>query len=181
MHANNKYLDLKKSTYYFEKALRINPYDTDCLENLTIIYYNSGNNSAAKAKLLRLYNLLPNNFTANKGLGTIYWLEGDYKKALTYYEKSMSLYQDDDDLNSKYALNLMKVSTDNYSTALVYAKKAVELNPNSGDNLFILAQIYIFEKNYTRGKEYYEKALALKPSIKDPIVEQELENLLKNY
>lgn len=180
-HSDKKYLDQKKSTYYFEKALKINPYNTDCLENLATIYYNLGNNSATKNMLLRLYDLQPNNFTANKGLGTIYWLEGDDKKALPYYEKAMSLYQDDDDLNSKYALTLMKVSADNYSTALVYAKRAVELNPNSGDNLFILAQVYIFSKNYTRAKEYYDKALVLKPSIKDPVVEQELEKLLRDY
>ena len=179
-HSDKKYLDQKKAAYYFEKALKINPYNTDCLENLAAIYYNLGNNSAVKNLLLRLYDLQPDNFTANKGLGTIYWLEGDDKKALPYYEKAMSLNQDDDDLNSKYALNLMKVSIDNYPTALIYAKKSVELNPNSGDNFFILAQIYMIKKDYRHGKEYYDKALALKPSIKDPIVEQELEKLLND-
>ena len=180
MHSDKKHLDLKKAAYYFGKALKIDPYNTDCLESLATIFFNLGNNSEAKDKLLRLYNLLPNNFNANKGLGTIYWLEGNDKKALPYYEKAMSLYQDDDDLNSKYALTLMKVSTSNYPTALIYAKKAVELNPDSGDNLFILAQIYIVKKDYPHAKEYYDKALAVKPSIKDPIIEQELENLLNS-
>jgi tetratricopeptide (TPR) repeat protein len=75
----------------------------------------------------------------------------------------------------------MKISESNYSTAFIHAKKAVELNPDSGDNLFILAQMYIIGKDYTHGKEYYDKALALKPSIKDPMVEKDMEKLLKNH
>lgn len=180
VNSDKKHTDLKKSSYYFEKALKINPYDIACLENLANVYYSIGNIPATKDMLFRLYNLQPDNFIANRGFGTIYNMEENYKKALPYYERALSISPNDDDLNCKYALILMKVSANNFSTAFKYAKKAVELNPNSGDNLFILAQMYIVGKDYRHCKEYYVKALEINPLLKDPVVELDMEKLLKS-
>ena len=175
LNSDKTHADLKKAAHHLEKALKINPYDPQSMELLATVYSGMGNYPPLKNLLLRLCEFQPNSFVANKGLGEIYWMEGDYKKAVQYYETAISLYPNDDVVNSKYALNLMKVSNSNYSTAMKYAKKAVEINPDNADNLFILAQMYIFSKDYRRGKDYYDKALALNPSIKDPGVEQELE------
>ena len=181
MKADKKYADLKKSVSYFEKALKTNPYDSYSLENLAEIYFNFGNFSRAKHLLLQLYGLRPDNFSANYGLGTIYHQEGNYKEAAHYFDEAISLNPNHAELNSQYALSLINVSVTNYSLALKYAKKAVELNPNNGDNLIVLARLYIFSaKDYSHGRDYYNNAVALKPSLKDPTVEQELERLLKN-
>lgn len=178
MYSDKQHADLKKAAYYYEKSLKTNPYNIGSLENLATLYYNFGNIPLSKNLLFRLYKLQPDNFNANQGLGVVYELEGDPKKALPYYEKAVSLNPDNDQVNCKYALTLMKVSMDNYSRAFVYAKKAVELNPGGADNLFILAQMYIVGKDYKRGKEYYGKALEINPSLKDSVIEQDMEKLL---
>lgn len=175
LNADKKYVDMKKSAYYLEKALKTNPYGTEAMQFLITVYSNMGNFPGIKDLLFRLYDIQPDNFLANKGLGEVYWMDGDYKKAVQFYETALSLNPDDDVVNSKYALNLMKVSSDNFSTAMKYAKKAVEINPDNADNLYMLAQMYVIGKDYKHGKEYYYKALALNPAIKDPSLEQDIE------
>lgn len=177
MYAGKKYFDLKKATYYYEKALKTNPYDTMSLENLSTVYYNQGNLPGMKPLLLRLYNILPRNFTANNGLAGIYEAEGDYQKALGYYETAQSISPNDEGTYTKYTVCLTKISMKNYPLAQQRTKKAIERNPNNPDNYVILAQIYIDASAYQLAKENYDKALSLNPALKSTVIEQALDKL----
>jgi tetratricopeptide (TPR) repeat protein len=70
---------------------------------------------------------------------------------------------------------MMKVSTSKYlNQALGYAKRGAELKPESADAMYIYAQVLIYSNDYHKARDYYHKAIELKPSLKDPLVEQAL-------
>ncbi|CAN5349876.1 hypothetical protein BH10BAC1_BH10BAC1_20300 [soil metagenome] len=70
----------------------------------------------------------------------------------------------------------MKVSPKKYlQDALYYAKRGVELNPNNGENLYTYSQILFITTDYTKSSDYYYKAIAIKPSLKDVAIEKKFE------
>jgi|AntAceMinimDraft_17_1070374.scaffolds.fasta_scaffold02383_6 tetratricopeptide (TPR) repeat protein len=163
-----------KAKYYFERALKTNPYDTLNIKYLATIHYLLGNLKRSEELFLQLLELSPSNYICNKYLGAISESNGKLGKALLYYEKALKVSPNDDELYSKLAYLMMAKSTNNLHKALPYARKAVELNPESANNIYILSQVLVYANNYSEASNYYYQAISMSPSLRDPNMEKVL-------
>lgn len=173
-----KYYDRKKAIYYFEKALKTNPYDTICLEHLSTVYFSGEEINKAKALMFRLTALSPHNLIALKGLAGIYELEGDFKKGSEYYKAALNISPEDAYDNAHLAFCLMKQTEKNYSIAIKYIEKAMVIDPNNANNLYIYAQMFIVKKDYYKAQEYYQRAIAINPALRNAVIEEELNKFI---
>ena len=162
-----------KAQFYFEKALKTLPDDLLSLEYLGSIYYDKGEVDKAKQLFTRLYNIDPKNYAANKILGNLMERESNFERARNYFNQAIEIQPDDPDLNFKLAVVMIKVSQKKYlQDALYYAKHSVELDPKNADYMYSYSQILYIAKDITKSSDYYYKAIALKPSFKDPEMEK---------
>lgn len=169
--------NMEKAVFYFERALKTIPDDMLSLEYLGSIYYDKGELNKAKQVFTKLYYLDSKNYSANKILGIFMERELNYEKALPYYMQAIKMQPDDWDLNSKLAFVMMQVSRKKYlQDALYYSQHAVKLNPNNADIMFIYSQVLILAKDYNKANDYYNKAISIKPSLKDATMEKVLGN-----
>ncbi|MBI4929661.1 MAG: tetratricopeptide repeat protein [Bacteroidetes bacterium] len=174
-YTNGKLWNNDKAIYYYERVLKTDPYDTLALEGLGMLYFEKGNMNKAKDFFTRRNAIPPSSFTTIKSLGLLEDRDGKYEKALPYYQKAIELSPNDWEANSKLAFVMMKVSTTKYlANAMSYAKKSVELNPQSPDAMYIYSQILILSGDYYKASENYRKAIEINPALKDAGVEQAL-------
>lgn len=108
-------------------------------------------------------------------IGEIYFYKNDFLKSKSYYEKSIKAYGGLS--NSSYAYNgigKIYLTQGNYSQALVYHNKALEIAEKSDSKHHMclsfqgIANVYIAEKDYSNALIYYNKASALAEELKAP-------------
>lgn len=163
----------QKGRYYLERALKTTPEDILTLEYLGSIYMASGEVERARPLYQKLYKLNPKSFMANKTLGTFADGEQNTNEALMYYRQANNINPNDAELNINLALALVTVSAQkNIADALHYGKHALELNPNSPEIMYVYAKILYIARDNAKAMEYYYKALALRPALKDPQMEK---------
>lgn len=115
---------------------------------------------------------------ANINLGVCQWVLTDYTKAINYFYKSLSTYQDLKDPNgiseSYNNLGLINVEISKYDQAFKYFNKAYEINKKTGNkismvyNLNNIAAAYYNQKNYDKSLKYYTDSRNLNLSMNDP-------------
>jgi len=168
--------NIDKAIFYFERELKTYPYDTLTLQWLGTIYNDKKNYKKLKEICNRLYSLTPNSSYVNKIYGYLAELDSNFTKALYHYRKSIEIYPNNPDCYSKAALLMLKISPQKYwKEAIVYAGKALELDPQNAFNNYMYSKTLIYAGDYNKGTEYYYKALEIDPSLKDA----EFEQLLK--
>ncbi|MFH0865178.1 MAG: tetratricopeptide repeat protein [Bacteroidota bacterium] len=171
-YTDEKYSNYDKASYYFERVLKTNPYDTLSLQYLAQIYYFQQKIEKTKEVCTKLYSISPDNYYVNKFRGYLAETDLDYPLAIEYYKKALAVFPDDDETNARIAVVMMKLSGDKYvKEALNYAKRSVELNPEYADNLYIYSQALFYTGDLKSASEYYYKALDIKPSVKNAYME----------
>lgn len=113
-------------------------------------------------------------------IGFIYYEQGDYPRALEYYEKSLSIYvslfgdNHPDVATSSYNnIGLFYNAQGNDSRALEYFEKSLSIRESLfGDNHLyvatsynIIGAVYSLQGDYPRALEYYEKSLSIRESL----------------
>lgn len=76
--------------------------------------------------------------------------------ALDWYKKALEENQNDIYVISR--IGALCVPLNQFDDAMKYFKKAVELDPENGDNLFNLGNAYFFAQDYTNALKYYSMA-----------------------
>lgn len=123
----------------------------------------------------KLYSLEPS-AEAAYNMARMFVKANEMDKATEYYNKAVSIEKDPKNL-SKYYLELAKINLAKYSEAKVYAKKAIENDPNNGGAYMFLGDIYARNaKNYGKDDfenrylywlavDYFQKARKVDPSL----------------
>jgi len=123
-------------------------------------------------KLARELNYTSGESTEINNIAMIYLNEGNDKKALHYYEKSMALRRTKKGKAILYN-NIGTVYSDmnNYSKAIKYTTKALNLNESIGNyygaaiDYLNLGGSYIKVKNYPTAKRYILKGISMEKKI----------------
>ena len=126
--------------------------------------------------------------SASNILGTIYDNQGDYKKAIEYYSKSLKVSEEIGDKKGiAKSLNNLGTIYDNqgdYKKAIERYSKSLKISEEIGDKNVIaalinnLGRIYDNQGNYKKAIEYYSKSLKISEEIGDKdVIATSLNNL----
>ncbi len=85
-----------------------------------------------------------------------------YESALKWFDKALEQAPKDEYALSKAGATC--VSLERYQDAFDYFQKAVNINPENGDNVFNLASAYFFAGDISKAVEYYSQAELLECS-----------------
>ena len=116
----------------------------------------------AKESIKKALRLDCNNFTILTNAVRIYRKIGDKKKSSYYTNKLLEIKIDDDDYQVCLSKALKLINIDNHN-ALVYANKAVTLNPNSSENFYVLSLIQLAENNIENSLTLIKKSIEIDP------------------
>jgi tetratricopeptide (TPR) repeat protein len=103
----------------------------------------------------------PANMTAQRNLGIVLVKAGDYTSAVSYLEKSMSVYNDNFDAN--YYLAEAYRALDNYGEAIFRYKSALKIQKDDPKALKSLAWCYYKTRYFTEALNISQKLLVSNP------------------
>ena len=102
----------------------------------------------------------PGNFKALTSIGLIHYSNKNYKEAINFYNKSISVNNDYADAycNRAIVYSILK----NYDNAEKDYKKAIELNPSDPQNFLNRAIIYTDQRQFEKALKDYNQAIFIK-------------------
>ncbi len=162
--AEEKTKILKRAIGYLQRSIQIYDRFSDAHLQLGVAYYNLGMNDSARVCYEKALTLSPRNHTIQNNLGTIYFIQQDYAKALELFKRAVELdpnYADgQSNLGSTYGV------LQQYDQALVHLLKAAELDPDNAQILNSLGTTYRFKGDERNAALYFEKAYSLNPALR---------------
>jgi len=143
-------------------------------------YYNLGDLNNAllynyrALEIARDLNNQEGESSALNNIAEIYDEQGNYDKALEYYNKSLQLTSEPSSIATTYS-NIASVYSDkgDYNKAVEYYKKAIELDQESGDYhdtagvMLNLGNAYTDLKNFSEAQYYLQKGLLMMQKLGD--------------
>lgn len=159
--------DMKEAKNYYEKALKIDPYDPVSLTSLATIYYNTKEKEVSEIiKMLKLC-IMKNPFYSYPYLllGIIFYEKGDYKESIEYLKIANTMKPEDD--ISQSLLGMSYFYTGNIKEAEKYLNNAYNLKPDKWENIQNLAFFYKTTGNYKKAIPLYEKLIQIKKNDPD--------------
>ena len=142
-----------KSIALFKKLLDLCPDWESLWYNLGDAYLKNGDKEQALSCLLKAEEIAPEHPCALFYLGLYYEKEEDYNKAISYYERSLTL---NNCFETNASLAVCYYAVDKFSKALLYAKTAFELKPHHIDGLFYYTRLLVKNKKYKEAVEVFE-------------------------
>lgn len=105
----------------------------------------------------------PNNKTARRYLGEIYYGNKDFTKALEEFTKCVSLYKNEkDSLHKVYSYRgLTQIELRNYTAAIADYEEALKIKPAETGYLYKAGQLYFEVKEYNKAIAVFNKLLPL--------------------
>jgi tetratricopeptide (TPR) repeat protein len=165
-YIDNKEYDLAEEK--LKKMYVIDPNNIYVLLNLGYIYLLKNEPYKAENFYRNAYMLDNSNIDALKGLKAVYVKTKNYKKALNVVKKLKEMGFEDKDENKIKELYLISeankaLKAKQIDLAKKYALNALKLNSDDADAYLILANIYKNENNKDKYCEYISKAYELNP------------------
>ncbi|MFN5224082.1 MAG: tetratricopeptide repeat protein [Bacteroidota bacterium] len=155
---------LRRAIGYLQRSIQIYDKFSDAHLQLGVAYYNLGMNDSARVCYEKALSLSPRNHTILNNLGTIYFIQQDYAKALDLFKRAVELdpnYADgQSNLGSTYGV------LQQYDRALVHLLKAAELDPDNAQILNSLGTTYRFKGDERNAVLYFEKAYSINPALR---------------
>lgn len=100
---------------------------------------------------------------------------GDIEEAEKEYKNV--LQRAPENHKAKEGLAVVYYCQENFSTAIVILEEIISAPSVSADTILLYAKLLLKEKEYARAKDYYKKALDLKPSL----IDEELDNAFRQH
>jgi tetratricopeptide (TPR) repeat protein len=159
---------LEEAIEEFERAVDMEPNYARAWLNLGSCYYRLGDIKTAASHLARAVEL--NNDLLAKGLGhynlaALSYEEGDYRAALSVYEKAKAILPEYHNIYYGIGVTLMQLDRD--SEAIALFKKAIDMKSGDADFHVGLASAYHRLGDKAAAKKAYEKALDIDPDRED--------------
>ncbi|MFM2189763.1 MAG: hypothetical protein RL491_149 [Bacteroidota bacterium] len=162
--AEEKSKILRRAIGFLQRSIQIYDKFSDAHLQLGVAYYNLGMNDSARVCYEKALSLSPRNHTIQNNLGTIYFIQQDYAKALDLFKRAVELdpnYADgQSNLGSTYGV------LQQYDQALVHLLKAAELDPDNAQIFNSLGTTYRFKGDERNAVMYFEKAYSLNPALR---------------
>jgi Flp pilus assembly protein TadD len=138
-----------------EKAASLKPKDISIQVLLARFYENTGAYDAARDKLVSIKKAFPKNPVAYLALARFYLRRNRLDDSEKTLQEALSTGLKDKNLY--HALGLIQHKKKEFQAALKSFKAAVSASPDDQKSLILLADYYIFLKDYPKAKATYEK------------------------
>jgi tetratricopeptide (TPR) repeat protein len=151
----------------FEQAARLNPSSAEVRYNLGKLFSIQDNWARAKTEFAHALRLKPDYMEAHDGLGFALEALGENEPAVESYSKAIDI---NEALQAGYSAPYTNLST-YYSRkgavaeGLKYARKAVQVNPNSDRAWFQLARTEESSGDLMRATEALSRAITINPGV----------------
>jgi Tfp pilus assembly protein PilF len=162
------YMDLgmdEKAVEYFEKAVKILPYDYQSRNNLGIVYGKLEQPEKALKELMTAIWLKPEDDTIKINLSAFYQRQKEYKKAEEVLNHLLSRNPQNAQLH--FRLAMLHKDAGQYEAAVSELLKSMELAPHIINPYEELGNIYASKfKDMEKAKYYYAKGIEAVPQAK---------------
>jgi tetratricopeptide (TPR) repeat protein len=134
--------DWEGAIFEYGCALALNPENLLALFGRGYSYGELREYTEAENDYLALLELQPDYGSANNNLGNIYYLRGDYERALTAYNQELELSNAVDLYITYHNRASLRLEMGDYALALEDAEEGLRLAPSYFDNYLVRARIY---------------------------------------
>lgn len=128
--------DIKSAITSFEKAIRLQPKSILPLINASIAYARGSRIDKAEESLHQALQLEPENPIANLNMGLLWAEQGNLQEAEKAFRTALT--SDPDQAEAAYNLGII-LASDRIDEALIFCRKAFELNPDEPKYAYTLA------------------------------------------
>lgn len=136
----------------------------DLLYILGLVYSNSGNYQAAVAVFERALTIEESDLVL-LALGMNFHKKGDYRQAVNYLERAGKSSKEAKIIEkSLFTIAEIHFQEKEYSQALDYLNRVIEMNENNANAFFYRGEIYYLYNNVIKARAEWRKTLALDPS-----------------
>jgi len=104
------------------------------------------------------------NFEENFDMGENYYVKGEYKVAIEYFEKCLKMNKSNDCLNY---IGCCYLGLEDYNAAIKIFNSIIVSNPNSERPMFNLGRVYLKQGELDRALDCFEKAITINPYSED--------------
>ena len=151
--------DYEQSLKIYKKLIAVTKNDKYKI-NIAEIFLQQKEYDTALNLYFEIYNKNPDNLQAQKGIALSYFISGDFKKAVEFYQGYLNKAQDpESELN--YAKSLFY--TGNIPTSLQILENYIKLYPNNIDALSTIADVYMALNETQKAMDILCKAVLLDP------------------
>lgn len=168
--------DFRIALQMYEKAVELDPIFTHAYSMLSIIhsrmyfyYYDRTEKCLIKAKEAaeKALQIKPESPEAQMALGYYYYFGHlEYEKALEQFETALKLQPDNIELLG--AIGFVKRRQGKLEQALIYLKRAYDLDPLSARFARHIGLTYKSMNQFDQAENYYDRAIAISPDIPSP-------------
>jgi tetratricopeptide (TPR) repeat protein len=153
--------DFENALIWYNKAKIYKNHNINVNENIAIIYYKQGNlDSAIKEYELILSSFPKETSTYNK-LGVLYSLNGEFDKAIQYFNDSILKNYIVKGLYFNIAQCYLRKGPEFDGKAIEYLEKEINLYPDNAEAKFQLGAAYGWQQNFEKGIPLIEEAIIL--------------------
>lgn len=167
--------DLDAASFYYKRAIQINPKLASAWANLGAIYQTQGKQAESAEAFQKALALEPENDTfkqlaqsSKQSIGYQAYQDavelqrqGKSTEALPLFKKALT-YSDTPEIHAAYGVSLQ--SAGQLDTAIAEYQKAMEKEPDSADYAYYQGTAYHQKKDFVKAQAAYKKALSLRPN-----------------
>jgi tetratricopeptide (TPR) repeat protein len=159
---------LDEALTQYQQQVRLAPGDFACLNNMGMVYELKGDKANAKA-MFEKANAIEPNVTAQSNLATLFFYEGDYRKALLLFQEAANKGNDCrwwGNLADTYRQlpEFKDKAADAYRQAIAMAETALARTPDKAELMSVLAIYYSHTGKKAKALESIARARALAPA-----------------
>lgn len=154
----------------FKEALSLDPQYLKALVGIAKAYSAMSMKNESLSAWQNVYNRDPSNLYALTYLGKIYLDRNLLKEAISYLQKAVDLAVQPPEIYRD--LGFAYGQTGNLAQAIASYTKVVELNAQDADSHYNLAVAYFNKQNFTKAKEYSQKAQDLGYVVPESFLKQ---------
>lgn len=162
--------DYNLSVVTLEKAIYLDPDNSEAYILLGYSYYWKNEKDLALATTQKALDLDPNSAEANSAIGLLYIEEKEFEKAYKHYTKSSQIKPT---AQTYMALGDLSLDLGDMNTSLKHYEDALSLDLNNTALLTQLGLLYWENLDYKKAAEVFEKSYRLAP--------QSIDNFLNYY
>lgn len=151
--------DYEKARYYYENVLKVNPNFGKAYYNIALIEAVAEQTDKAVADFEKAIELNPELTSAYTELSKQYKKQKNFSKANDVLLKYISKFGEDAKVNNSIGVNYYSLADD--KNAIIYYKKAIELEPNFSDAYFNLGLSSKMLSDWDESIKAFEKAVQL--------------------
>jgi len=184
MQLGQRYMETGKYEYAMEKLLKSLEYDPNFVDAHTVIavlYERLGDSKRAEQHYRRAAELAPKDGNVNNNYGTFLCKGGQYEESAKYFARAIDdpFYKTPD---VAYANSgSCQKHAGHADLAEAAFRRAVELNPNSGDSLFQLASLLYTKDDFFHARAYIQRYESLtQPSAEALLLGYDIEQKMGN-